>query len=136
MIYIIMGRKRGQTISIDTYIAIALFLVAIVFFYSYIGYNSVKTDLDEESRLTAHRVREGNIFGDGVFTASEEAALYNMNCRELKQYFGTSKDICIFMKDSNGGVVRLSNGTPNEYKYGVGCAGIEINNETCGAVIS
>lgn len=136
MIYINMGTKRGQTISIDTYVAIALFLVAIVFFYSYIGFNSVQTDLEEQSRLTAHRVREGNIFGDGVFSRAEEIALYNMDCAEIKEYFGTNKEVCIFMKDNQGRVVRLTNDSSGDFKYGVGCAGVVINDETCGTVIS
>lgn len=126
--------KTAQTISVDTYLAIGLFLVAIIFFFALIGGLSQTDDnLQKDSSMTSHKLREGDIFGDGKLDINEEAALVNMDCEELKELFETQKDICIYFKDAEGNVVPMTNGTIK--KYGIGCEGIVIGNKTCGTLI-
>ena len=57
-----------------------------------------------------------------------------MDCNNFKEFFGSNDEICLYLRDSDGFIVPLSNGT--HVKYGVGCPGVIIGNITCGLNIS
>ena len=124
------GNRKSQTISIDTYIAIALFLTSIVLFYYFIGVKSYEDNLDKDKKITGDRIREDELLGDGVLTSVEEEKLVEMTCQDFKNLFGTTEEICIYLRDADGKVVPLANGT--HVKYGVGCPGMLIDGVVCG----
>lgn len=126
--------KKSQTLSVDSYIAIALFLTTIVAFFSFVGIQSAQHQLTEDSKILLHRLKEDSMFADGIFSESEEARLVEMNCAEVKNLFDSKVDMCIYFRDSNRNIVPLTNGTVT--KYGVGCPGIELINKSCGEKIN
>ncbi len=114
--------------------AVMLFLMTVVLFYFLIGSKFVENSTSSDIQVTAHKLKSSSIFEDGTFSALEEAALVNMSCDDLKEYLGTSKEVCVYLRDENGYVVPLTNGT--HIKYGVGCSEVKVGNVTCGNNIS
>ncbi|MFW5990727.1 MAG: hypothetical protein ACOCQX_00720 [Candidatus Nanoarchaeia archaeon] len=125
--------NKGQTLSIDSYLAIGLFLTTVVAFYSFISLQGAESELTANSEVLVHRLRENVIFEDDSLSEEEEARLVEMNCTEIKELFESKLDICIYFRDSERNVVPLTNGTI--HKLGVGCEGVEIGNKSCGTII-
>ena len=117
----------------DSYIAIALFLMTIIGFFTFIGLRTLEEDISSEKDILTHRIKDDGIFGDGMLSLEEEARLVNMSCDEIKDVFNTQMEICIYFRDTKRDIVVLSNGTHE--KYGVGCGGIVINDVQCGDFI-
>ncbi len=125
-----MFRKRGQSWSIETYIAIAIFLIAIIFFYGLITTKNYNSNIGVEVEKISKEFMAGKELQDGQLSEQELQSLLNMSCDDLKKRFGTNKEICIYFKDTDGNLI--TNGTHTV--FGIGCPGINISGRDCGSV--
>jgi hypothetical protein len=123
-----MFTKRGQTWSLETYLAIAVFLIAIIFFYGLTTTKGYESNLEVEIEAISKALMGSAELRDGQLSASELEGLLGYNCEELKKRFGTNKEICIYIKDSEGNLI--VNGT--DTVFGIGCPGINISGRNCG----
>jgi len=122
--------KKGQTITLDLIIGITIFISTIVLFYYLFGIDVTKTEEEDAASKVIEGLNGNQYFQDGELTSDELAELSAMNCADIKDFFNTNKNICIYATDSDGNLVELNN------KYGVGCPGIDINELTCGEEIT
>jgi len=123
-----MVRKRGQVWSIEMYVAVAVFLLALVLFYSIAVLKLKHKTFEENAGDILVSVSESPYMKDNEITSEEIRELLSMSCTELRKTFGTNKDICIYFKDNQGIYVNI---TENEY-LGIGCEGLTISNVPCG----
>jgi len=124
-----MCKKRGQTWSLETYLAIAVFLIALIFFYGLITVSKMQENIGIEVEEIGRALISGKEMRDGKLTNEELGTLINMNCTELKTLFNTNKDICIYLLDSSGNLI--TNGS--HVIHGIGCPGINISGLLCGS---
>ena len=125
-----MPKKRGkkaQTWSLEVFMAIMVFLIATVMFYSIIYTTPNNKELSKEAGLITKSISSNELFEDGLLTEDEAQTLAEKNCEELKQYFNTNKKICVYIKNQKGEIVPLS----PEVKV-AGCPGIDIGDIKCG----
>jgi len=127
-----LRNKKGQIIAADAYIAIGIFLFAVIFFYSLIALRTADTDINKEADKVIANIMAHESFKDMHISPAEEQNLGSMNCSELKKLFESQKDICIYFEDNDGNIVYLDNNT----KYGIGCPGINISGVPCGSKIN
>ncbi|MEM4267384.1 MAG: hypothetical protein QXK37_00980 [Candidatus Woesearchaeota archaeon] len=120
--------KRGQTWSIETYVAIGIFLIALIFFYSILNLKHNIGEQERETESIANRVFSHDFLADGVLTEEEVEQLKTYDCEKLKQVFDTNKKICIYFKDENGNIINLT----STEKIGIGCPDINIGGYACG----
>ncbi len=120
-------KKRGQVSSLDIMIAVSIFMIALVMFYYFYGLKVTDVKLKEEAEDVGESLRANAYFDDNELSSEEIEDLVDMNCSELKEFFGTSSDVCMYAVDSEGNIIKL-NGT----KYAVGCPGLNISGESCG----
>ncbi len=125
-----MRVKRGQTWSLETYLAIAIFLIAIIFFYGLTTVSNYRTNIRVEVEEVGRALMSGDQLKDGVLTDTELDYLISLKCDGLKQLFNVDKDICIYLKDSDGNLFTRG----NETIYGLGCPGFNISGESCGTI--
>ena len=85
-----------------------------------------KTEEEDAAAKVIDGLSGNDYFKDGELTVEEVTALSEMDCAEMKEFFDTNKNICMYATDKNGNLVEL-----NEY-VGLGCPGIEINDVRCG----
>ena len=125
-----MCRKRGQTWSIETYVAIAVFLIAIIFFYGITTAKTYRTNIDVEVEKVGRSLMNSEELRDSQISETELQMLLNMTCDDLKSRYGTNREICIYFKDSDGNLI--TNGTHTV--FGIGCPGINISGRDCGTI--
>ncbi len=125
-----MLKKRGQTWSLETYLAIAVFLIAVIFFYGLTTVSNYKTNINVEVEEVGRALMKGDQLKDGVLSDTELDYLISLNCTGLKQLFNVDQDICIYLKDSNGNLFTRGNKTI----YGIGCPGFNISGQKCGTI--
>jgi len=123
-----MLKKRGQTWSIETYLAIGIFLIAIIFFYSLTTMNTVKSNVEVEVEEIGRSLMGSIELRDGILTQDELNHFINMSCSDLQHEFDTNKYMCIYIKDQDGFLI--NNGT--NAIYGFGCPDINISGIQCG----
>lgn len=123
-----MSKKRGQTWSIETYLAIGVFLIAIIFFYSLTTMNNISSNVEVEVEEIAHSLMGSTELRDGILTQDELNHFINMSCSDLQHAFDTNKYLCIYIKDQDGYLI--NNGT--NAIYGFGCPDINISGRRCG----
>ena len=132
-----MGSK-GQTISIDVLIAIAVFLIVIAFFLV-IGTNLFPEtrNLDLEAEKLASAVSTSTSSSPALIEGakvSEEAISEFLVKRyeDLKIDLGMQADFCIYFEDDEGNVIFLSNGTGSNLEvYGIGSEEISVAGTPC-----
>jgi hypothetical protein len=122
----VLLNKKSQAMSTETYIAIVVFLSAIVLFYSLFIYSNVDNVSNKEFIFTIEKVKNDEKFNKGFLTNFDESWLISQNCTELKNYFKVKNDFCIFIVDLNDSIQTISNMT--HFKYGIGCEGAYFNN--------
>lgn len=123
-----MRKKRGQTWSLETYLAIGIFLIAFIFFYSLTTLNTARTNIGVEVEEIGRKIMSTPQLEDGTLTNEELMELFNMDCDQLKDMFDTNREICIYIQDSEGNLI--SNGS--HILHGIGCPGINISGMMCG----
>jgi hypothetical protein len=125
-----MGEKRGQSWSIETYLAIAIFLTALIFFYSLTTVDRFSSNVAVEVERVGKALITGDELKDGKLTENELAYLVNMSCDDIKTMFHTNNEICIYFKDPEGNLITNASGTV----FGIGCGSINISGQPCGTV--
>ncbi len=118
--------KGAQTITLDFIIGITIFLSMIVLFYYLFAVDVTKTEEEAEAAKLIDGLSGNEYFNDGELTEDEIQLLADMDCKELKEFFNTNKNVCFYATDSNGNVVQLNS------KIALGCEGIEIDDVICG----
>lgn len=134
-----LHNKGAQTITLDFIIGITIFLSMIVLFYYFFAVDVTKTEEETEAAAVINGLSgfsfEADInadgvdetiypFEDGELTDDEIEALSELDCKKLKEFFNTNKNVCLYATDTNGNLVPL-----NE-KIALGCEGIEIVDST------
>jgi D-aminopeptidase len=126
---------KAQTISADAMIAVGLFTVAIIMFFSFSG-DSIEErkaeDLQTESSklfssLSGTRnVSQGFLSGTKVDKEKLEK-LTNLTYNQLKQAVGLSADFCIYFEDSESNLIEIREGVS-----GLGSRYVEVAGTLCG----
>ena len=124
-----MSKKRGQTWSIETYIAIAIFLISLIFFYGLTTINRYKSNISLEVDEISRELLQKDIIKDGELSLDDLSYLQGINCTELKDYLNTNKNLCFYFKDSEGNLI--DNGTA--IIHGFGCPEINVSGLSCGS---
>ncbi len=123
-----MAKKRGQTWSIETYLAIGVFLIALVFFYSLTLNRGTDSNVQVEVEELARTLMSNSLLKDGVLSQQDLNYLYSMNCSEWRQLLKTTKNICIYLQDGEGNLLVNS----SQVIHGFGCPSINISGMICG----
>ncbi|MBN2457875.1 hypothetical protein JXB31_01965 [Candidatus Woesearchaeota archaeon] len=123
--------KKGQTLAVDSYVAVGIFLLAVILFFSIIALRSARLDMKNEVKIITGNVMAHAYFNDNTLEGYEETVLSNLTCDELKDLFETNNNLCIYFEDSDGNVVPIS----RNQKYGMGCPGLNISGTPCGSNI-
>lgn len=119
--------KKGQIFSTEVYVAIVLFLVALVAFYFMIAQRDTGETAEEEAERIAGNLLGHPYFADGVLDVDEmDNITANWNCTYMKEIFGTSKSVCIYVKDEAGNLEPMIGSEPF-----LGCPDIVIGGENC-----
>jgi hypothetical protein len=124
-------RKRGQSWSIETYLSIAIFLIAVVFFWGLTLVSKLDTKVDVEIEQIGRSLISTSQLSDGKITPDDLAYFLNLNCTALKQLYRTNTDLCIYFVDGDNNLIILEN---ESTVFGVGCPSIEVSGKACGTV--
>ncbi len=126
---------KAQTISADAMIAVALFMIAIIFFFSISnddsGEKKVKGLQSENSKLVYALSGEKNA-SESFVTGSKVnerklGELAELNYGSLKDAIGIDADFCIHFEDEEGNVINISGS-----KTGLGSPLITVGGVSCG----
>jgi hypothetical protein len=120
--------KSAQTWSLETFIAIGVFVIAVIVFFVIVFVPRETANSSKEAESVERRVLAHDFFADGVITDDELANLSSMNCTQLKKVFGSSKSFCIYIKDEQGNLINVTNTS----SLGIGCAGLNLSGYGCG----
>jgi hypothetical protein len=118
--------KKGQIFSTEVYIAIVLFLVALVVFYAIISQKSIESNVDQEAERIAASIMMHPFFQDGVLTSGELDDIALWNCTYLKDTFDTSNSMCVYVKNEDGSM-KLLDGT----SMFIGCDDVQMGGVNC-----
>ena len=118
--------KKGQIFSTEVYIAVVLFLVALVMFYAIISQKSVESNVDQEAERIAASIMMHPYFQDGVLTTGELDLIAGWNCTYLKDTFDTSNSMCVYVKNEDGSM-KLLDGT----SMFIGCDDVQMGGVNC-----
>jgi hypothetical protein len=125
-----MMEKRGQTWSLETYLAIAIFLTALIFFYSLTTVERFSSNVAVEVERVGKSLITSEQLKDGQLSQGELAYFVNMSCDDLKVLFHTNNELCIYFKDAQGNLITNA----SRIVYGIGCDSINISGKRCGTV--
>lgn len=129
--------NKGQTVSTDALIGIALFLIVVIFFISvgtdlFVEDESISVEKDATQLSSAVETSKGSsALIDGIKV--DEVALddlSNLSYNELKDALGTEADFCIFFEDGEGNIVPINNETSG--LSGIGSADVVVAGNYCG----
>jgi hypothetical protein len=115
--------RKSQVWSIETFIAVGIFFMAIVFFFVLINMNNGSDNFEKESEGVAKRVEGSDIFKDGMLTDDELNNLSSLSCAELKSLFSSKDNICIYLKDGSGNYINIT----GKETLGIGCPGFNVS---------
>lgn len=130
---------KAQTISADAMIAVGLFSVAIIMFFSFsgdsIGERKAEDLQTESSKLLSaisgsRNVSHGFLIGTKV-DQEKLNKLTNLSYAQLKQAIGLSADFCIYFEDSDGNLIEIRDGVA-----GLGSRYVEVAGTLCGRGLS
>ncbi len=128
-------KDKAQTISADAMIAMALFMMAIIFFFAMSnedsGEKQVKNLQSENSKLVQALSGEKNA-SESFVTGSKVNErkldeLSKLNYASLKDAIGVDADFCIHFEDDSGNVINISGN-----KTGLGSPLISVGGVACG----
>ena len=132
MIYM-MGKKNGQTWSIDVIIGVIIFMLIIAVFYAFISSRSEPTvdDLGDDARVISTKLSSDGVISAGSINRADIDTLCDMSYEDVKAQLGITSDFCIYLEDSNGNLIPC--GTAQ--KSGIGnAADVNLSGSiTCGA---
>ena len=123
--------KKGQTWSIEAYIAVSVMLLALIMFYAMIGIQSTDDSVQSNAEAAAAAMGGLEALEDGELDSFEMDTLEMLSCDDLKAMLGlsgTDKQVCIYLTDDSGAIQNFPTQTS------VGCPGIEIaSGVNCGS---
>ncbi len=128
-------KHNAQTISADALVAIALFMVAVIFFFAISSDDqdeeSVKNLQSESSKLVSSLSGSKNtsdsfLVGSKINERKLEE-LSEMGYGNLKDAFGIGADFCIHFEDEDGNVLNVSGN-----KTGLGDSLVVVGGVSCG----
>lgn len=125
-------KKRGQTVSLDIIIAVTLFLVVLLVFFSYVTQtDALKLPVASRESLRVTELLKSEQFQYSIVEGGEVdlaklLLMKNLTDQELRVAFGVTQDFCIYLEDENGHLYRLDSST-----LGIGMSGIRVNNTDC-----
>lgn len=119
--------KSGQTVTLDLIIGITIFISVIVLFYYLFSTDITKTEEEDAAAKVLEGLSGTTYFDDQELDSTEIETLSNMDCADMKEFFNTNKNICIYATDTTGHLVEL------DEKVALGCPGIKINDVICGS---
>jgi len=109
-----MGRlnKRAQVWSIDLFIAVVIFLLALGVFYFFMSRDTAETQskLKIESQLIATKLvgeEQGSIINGTTLDDQKLESVLNMEYDQLKQELNIKDDFCVVFKDQEGRVLLI-----------------------------
>ncbi|MBR9692894.1 hypothetical protein GOV07_03085 [Candidatus Woesearchaeota archaeon] len=125
-------RTKAQVWSMDLIIAVVIFLLAIGVFYFFTE-GKVEEDtsrLQIESQIIANRLTGDeniSIVKDGAIDDEklQTLILKNDEYDKLKEELGVHDDFCMVLRDQNGSIILIGNGTDN--RVGIGSPHIKVN---------
>ena len=126
--------KKGQIFSVETYIAVGIFLFALIFFYVLITVKTPGDPLKDEAGYVTDSLLQDEYFKDNMITYSEAQEMATWNCSQIRTKLKTSKNICIYFTDQEGNLIPLTNTEPRV--YAIGCPGINVSGNPCGELES
>ena len=138
--------KRGQSWSMDLVIAVVVFGFIAVIFYSLLMIQQ-KPSVDDlrgraqtiQERLAAGQSGCGPITENQTISSQQLECLFNKNATELRQLLNIQGSFCIYLEDSDGTVLVVSNDTQQPaaavFRTGVGDPALIVAGTPCGATI-
>ena len=133
-----MRSSKGQTISTDVLIAVGLFTIALIIFFSISSDQTDKLKVDnlnkEASKLIAALSGSRNTTPNPAFIQGTKVNpttldnLSNVPYHQLKNVFGISADFCIHFEDSRGNIINVSGN-----KTGLGSELVTVGGVVCSA---
>ena len=127
--------SKGQTVSMDVLIAIAIFIIVVALFIS------VGSDIFTEEK-SLNLEKEANSFLEGTSALREEKlpllegnqidedVLVELATTQayydIKRELGLRADFCVYFEDETGSILRI-----NETAFGVGTSEVSINGNSC-----
>jgi hypothetical protein len=124
-------QKRGQTWSLETYLSIGIFLIAIIMFYGLTVVGKSSTNINIEVEEIGRAILNSEELHDMKITPDELNYLISLSCDDLKTLYQTPKDLCIYLVDSNNNLLVLQD---NRTVYGIGCPSINVSGRPCGTI--
>jgi len=127
--------SKSQTISADAMIAVGLFTVAIIMFFSFSGdaveERKIEDLQSESSKLlsalsSTRNVSHGFLVGTKV-DKEKLNDLTNLTYAQLKQAIGVNADFCIYFEDQDGNLIEI-----RESVVGLGSRWVEVAGMLCG----
>ncbi len=125
-----MFKKKAQSWSLESYVAIGIFLFAIIFFYALITLKAPSETLKDEAKSAANNLLAEEIFKDNVISYSEAQQIANWSCSDLKSMLKTDKDVCIYFTDNEGNLIPIKT---DPVVYSIGCSGVNVSGRPCGS---
>lgn len=114
--------KKAQTWSLEAFVAVMIFMLALVLFYSLTSTGDNTDSLQKDAELLTKSVGAQAYFEDGILDDDDVEILKELNCDQLKELFQTKKDLCIYMTDESGTLVTYGQDKPLTF----GCEGLSI----------
>jgi hypothetical protein len=126
-----MIKKRAQSWSIETYLAIAIFMVALIFFYSLTMLSGNNQTINIQVAEIGRALLASDQLKDGKITPDDLAYFLAQSCDSLRTMYKTNNDLCIYFVDNDQNLLMLDNGST---VYGIGCPTINVSGRPCGTV--
>jgi hypothetical protein len=118
--------KKAQVVTLDLIIGVCIFLITIVLIFYMFSMDVADTEEEDAADDVIASLSGNDYFEDGEIDSDELDAMLAMDCTELKAFFNTNKNICIYVTDKGGNLVTL------DVQTAFGCGGIKIDDTICG----
>lgn len=130
----IRAQGKAQTVSFDALIGVALFVVAVIFFFYMTGKESggkQAESVEKESEkisevLVSPQNTTGTLVSGSKVIVEKLEEISNLDYALLKAHLGVKSDFCIFFEDEKGNIVPVS-----ENRVGIGNAQVNISGVAC-----
>ena len=141
-----MFHRRGQSWSMDLVIAVVVFGFIAVIFYSLLMIQQ-KPSVDDlrgraqtiQDRLAQGKSGCGPITENQTITQTQLECLYNKNSTEIRQLLNIQGNFCIYIEDSAGTVLVVSNDSANpllaRYRTATGDSALIVAGTPCGQLV-
>jgi hypothetical protein len=122
--------KKGQVVTLDLIMGVVIFLMTLVLMFYLFGMDVTSTEEEEAASDVVASLSGNDYFKDGEIDSDELHALSTMDCTELKVFFNTNKNVCVYITDKGGNLIETDG------KNAFGCGGIKIDDVICGEASS